>query len=77
MKKSFTQDDVILFLYGELSQDEGMKLLAEMEVNDELRSFFVESLETIRALPHFSMNPHPTSVKIVLEESQSSALEIF
>lgn len=75
MDNSSTHNKLIQFSYGELSMDERSSVLDQLLDSDALCSEF-KGIETIKNLLNQEMySPNPTSVKIILEESQRSELE--
>lgn len=76
MQQIFTQDDVLLYIYNELEPESVQGLLKAMETNQELASFYNESMKTVDALNQIKMDPTPSVVTILTEESRSSSLEI-
>lgn len=78
MIKTFTKDHLILLAYKELPPAEAELLKEELEHNATLANAYKEIQETLGVLPSEKRNPHPTSVKIILEEAahHSKALEV-
>jgi hypothetical protein len=78
MNKTFTQDHLILLAYNELPPLDTQLLEEELKHNNQLAEAYKEIKSMLDLLPSERHTPHPTSVKIVLEEAslQSNALEV-
>lgn len=76
MQQIFTQDDVLLYIYGELEHDKIQGMRKALEENGELAAFYLESMKTVNELNQIKMDPTPSVVNILTEESRSSSLEI-
>jgi hypothetical protein len=76
MHPTITKEDLIRHAYGETSAEENQLISLALESNQELREFSVFLKLTTDALNSISMKPHPTSVQIIMEESQDSSMEI-
>lgn len=77
MANSYTQDDLILFIYNELNQDEHQKLAREIVKNDSLRNEYESLLSLTASLDELKSKPHQSSIEIILESTDSlSSLEM-
>lgn len=76
MNKTFTQNDLILFLYNELPQNERIALVNELTVNVELREELNEMASVLQIIDGQEFKPSDTSVAIIIEDSLSSHLEM-
>ena len=73
MIKDLTQNELILLAYNEMPPDKHNKLMEQVENNPALFERFKELKAQQAELDTLWVKPHPTSVKIVLEESCSSS----
>jgi len=71
MRKTFTPDDLIRFIYRETSEKEELAIVEQLASNPEFLNEYRQLVKTISALGDGLTEPHPTSVNIVLEYSAS------
>ena len=76
MNRTFTQQDLILFLYDELNTTDRRALVSELESNSHLMSEYEQLNHVVGRLGHERFSPSDTSVNIILEESHSSHPEL-
>jgi hypothetical protein len=69
MPHSYTQDDLILFIYNELTEEENFNVRKAIETNPELNNEYQLLLLVIGNLDTLNYEPHPSSIEIVLEHS--------
>jgi hypothetical protein len=69
MPNSYTQDDLILFIYGELTEKEKFSIQKALETSPELHKTYHSLLQVIGSLDTLNYEPHPSSVEIILEHS--------
>ena len=69
MLKSYTQDDLILFIYNELSEKEQFQIRKALESDSELFTNYHTLLQVVGSLDTLNFDPHPSSVEIILEHS--------
>jgi hypothetical protein len=74
MAKIYT-DDLIRFIYHETTSEESNDISVALLSNSYLMAEFELLNETIAQLDSISMNPHPTSIKIIMEESRKQSAE--
>ena len=75
MKLSFTQEDLIRFLYGECSPNEN-KLIQEALVHDwDLKEAYLELVSTKDLLDSVQYTPAQTSVDLILKHNASTVEE--
>lgn len=78
MNKNYTEADLILYLYDELNFEERKNLEKEIEKDPALREELLEMEKIHSHLNCLKKNPHPTSIEIVLESSESAkSLETY
>jgi hypothetical protein len=75
MKLTFTQEHIILYIYGELDAPLSQQLEKELLTNVALRDYYEQKVALFKQLDACYEEPNETSVKIILEESLSSNLE--
>ncbi|MFT5513071.1 MAG: hypothetical protein ACI8SE_001471 [Bacteroidia bacterium] len=76
MDNTSTLNNLIQLSYSELAQDERSKVLNQISSSDELCDVFSQIEQIKSALNKEIASPHPTSVQIILEESQRTELEM-
>ncbi|MEN9510633.1 MAG: hypothetical protein RLZZ370_452 [Bacteroidota bacterium] len=76
MHQTITQEDVIRYAYGETSAEEQLRIEEALASNPELQDFFALLKQAAVEMNGIRMTPHPTSVRIIMEESQDSSMEI-
>jgi hypothetical protein len=69
MPKSYTQDDLILFIYNELPEKDKFNMQKELESNPDLFKSYNMLLQVVGSLDTLNYEPHPSSVEIILEHS--------
>jgi hypothetical protein len=73
MTKIFTQEDVLLYLYGEMLPQDVIAFEQYLAQSADLQSFYKESKETLMHLEEQELAPSPTSLDIVLEYSAQTS----
>ena len=76
MHQTITQEDIIRYTYGETAEEETMFIEQALASDEQLQDFYILMKQVADDLNAISMSPHPTTVRIILEESQDSSLEI-
>lgn len=71
MPKIYTPNLVIRHLYHETTPGEASLLNAECIMHTDLQDEMQALEKVVHDLDEISMNPHPTSVRIILEYAQS------
>ena len=69
MPKSYTEDDLILFIYNELTEREKFSIQKALHASPELYKSYHTLLQVVGSLDTLSYEPHPSSVEIILEHS--------
>jgi hypothetical protein len=69
MPEIYTDDILILFIYNELTPEQHNVIQEALQVNPELYRRFDELLRTMAQMDTLRLEPHPTSVEIILEQS--------
>ena len=73
MKTNITKENLLEFIYGEVSPERHIAIMDELEVNEELRSQYREMINEIRLLDGFRAGPSDTTIQILLEEASKSS----
>lgn len=76
MDYTSTLHNLIQLSYSELAQDERSTVMDQITTSDELCDIFSEIEQIKSAMDSEMYSPNPTSVRMVLEESQRSELEM-
>lgn len=76
MHQTITQEDIIRYTYGETAEEETVLIEQALASNEQLHDFYILMKQVADDLNNMKMTPHPTTVRIILEESQDSSLEI-
>lgn len=77
MAKTFTQNDVLLYLYNELPADQINAIEVALTQETDLLQFYYQSLETMKSLDGLIVEPNPTIISILNEEAANhNSLEI-
>ena len=73
MKRNFTQEDIINYIYGETSSEEAKAIKEELSINAELNDYYQETLKVLNVLDSAFVEPSETTVSILMEDSKSSS----
>lgn len=78
MELNLTQEDLIRFIYGEVSADEHVKIFEAIETNSEVRTNYENIRSVLTNLDSIDLSPSNTTIQILNEESsESSSLETY
>ncbi len=69
MNTTFTENELILFIYGEANMFLESEIKIALCKDDELRKKHKALLSAIHLLKSENFEPHDTSLKIIMEES--------
>ena len=75
MTNTFTEDHLILFIYGEAGQTLEAEIKTALLTDKSLQEKHQSMLAVIDQLENGRFQPHDTSVKIIMEESALSQRE--
>ena len=75
MTKPFTPNDLIRYIYQEMSEGENEMLVQALREDSTLMQDYVEMLSTIGHLDQLILNPSEKVVKGILKNAQSTGLE--
>ena len=71
MIKTFTQDDVVRYVYEETSPEENLLIEDAMMSEPELMTFFLEALELRALMNKIERQPRVSTVQAILSYSQN------
>ncbi|GAB3962077.1 hypothetical protein GCM10028805_62320 [Spirosoma harenae] len=71
MIKTFTQDDVIRYVYEETSPEENLLIEDALMSEPELMTFFLESLELRALMNKIERQPRPNTIQSILDYSKN------
>ena len=69
MKTNITQENLLQFIYGEVSPDMHIDIMHALENNSDLKNEYEQLRKDISLLKTVNESPSKTSVQILLEES--------
>jgi hypothetical protein len=75
MTKSFTPNDLLRYIYQEMSEGENELFVQALRGNDTLMQDYLEMLSTIGRLDQLILEPSDTVVKAILKKAKSTGLE--
>lgn len=71
MTKTFTQDDVIRYVYEETSPEENLLIEDALMSEPELMTFFLDALEMRSLMNRIERQPRQSTVQAILSYSQN------
>ncbi|GAB2604498.1 hypothetical protein [Spirosoma areae] len=71
MIKTFTQDDVVRYVYEETSPEENLLIEDALMSEPELMTFFLEALELRALMNKIERQPRPDTVQAILNYSKN------
>ncbi|MEZ0609762.1 hypothetical protein ACAW74_14685 [Fibrella sp. WM1] len=74
MTKTFTQDDVIRYVYEETSEEENVLIEEALMAEPALMGFFMDALELRSLMDKISRAPRPSTVETILSYSTNHPL---
>jgi hypothetical protein len=75
MTKPFTPNDLLRYIYQEMSEGENEKLVQALRVDGSLMQEYLEMLSTIEQLDDLILEPSEKVVKSILRKAHSTGLE--
>ncbi|ARK08916.1 hypothetical protein [Fibrivirga algicola] len=69
MTKTFTQDDVIRYVYEETSEEENLLIEEALMAEPELMGFFLDTLELRALMDKIERAPRPSALSAILSYS--------
>jgi len=76
MLEEITQEDIVRYAYREVTEEEKNRIEGALPSRPDLQQVLEDVQMLAAGLDAIHFNPHPTSVKIIIEESHDSSLEI-
>ena len=73
MQQIYTEDDLIRYIYNEISQPERQRIEIAMEKEPSLRSAYSQMMEVINRMDSVKMNPSTSSIELILEHSTKTS----
>ncbi|MDZ4668523.1 MAG: hypothetical protein SGJ00_11670 [bacterium] len=73
MANNYTENDLILYLYNELNEQEAATLEAHLLFNPKLQNALNSFKMGMAVMNKLEVEPSPTSIELILEYSQKSA----
>lgn len=71
MQQTFTQEDLIRYVYGETSPEEFSAISKALDSDFDLFNEYVILKKSLELLDQLRMEPNETSVNIIMEYAQS------
>ncbi|MGF7218451.1 hypothetical protein GGR92_004628 [Spirosoma lacussanchae] len=71
MTKTFTQDDVVRYVYEETSPEENLLIEDALMSEPELMTFFLDALEMRSLMNRIEREPRPDTVQSILNYSRN------
>ncbi len=71
MNATFTETDILRFIYGECTPKEAAAISKELQKNFELRAFYDRMMETRLHLDEIDMEPDASTIDLIMEYSAS------
>ncbi len=75
MNSTFSEEEILLFIYGEADEKLKTNLSSALLNDSQLRNQYDSLFSTIFKLENVAFEPHDTSLKIIMEESALSQRE--
>jgi hypothetical protein len=75
MNSTFSEEEILLFIYGEADEKLKTNLSSALLYDSQLRNKYDSLFATIFKLENVAFEPHDTSLKIIMEESALSQRE--
>ncbi len=76
MFKSYPEDELVRFLYHEMSSEEAARMKRRLATDPVLRAEFVELQQAKQALPKVQFLPTSNTIYRILQYSTKTALEV-
>ncbi len=75
MNSTFSEEEILLFIYGEADEKLKTNLSSALLNDSQLRDQYESLFATIFQIDKVAFEPHDTSLKIIMEESALSHRE--
>lgn len=73
MAQNYTENDLLRYLYQEVSEKEKLEIEAQLLVDSKLQNAFISLKNGMESLDKLSEEPSQTSVDIIMEYSQKTS----
>lgn len=77
MSEIYTANDLIRFIYQETSPAETANIQHLLQHNAQAKEEYLQLQETLKMLDDVALDPHPTSISIIMEHSHKQAAELI
>ena len=75
MTKLFTPNDLIRYIYQEMTEGEQELLMQALHSDESLMQEYMEMLSTIESMDQFQLNPSEKVVQAIKSRAQSTGLQ--
>jgi len=75
MTKRFTPNDLIRYIYQEMTEGEQELLMQALHSDQSLMQEYMEMLSTIESMDQFQLNPSEKVVQAIKSRAQSTGLQ--
>lgn len=76
MANNYTENELLLYLYNELSELESAQIESALLSNSSLQNSLSKLKEGMAVLEKLGAEPSPTSIELIMEYSQQSAAQL-
>lgn len=77
MSEIYTTNNLIRFIYQETSPAETANIQHLLQHHSEAKEEYLQLQETLKMLDGVALNPHPTSIAIIMEHAHKQAAELI
>lgn len=77
MSEIYTANDLLRFMFNETTAEESVHIQHLLKHNIQAQEEYNGFQEMLTKLEENSLDPHPTSVKLIMEHSAKSAKELI
>lgn len=77
MSEIYTQDDLIRYIYQETTADENLRIQHLLQNNIAAKEEFESLKEMVGTLNNASLDPDPTSIRIIMEHAHKQTEELI
>ncbi len=76
MANNYTENELLLYLYNELSELESAQIESALLSNSSLQNSLSKLKEGMAVLEKLGAEPSPTTIELIMEYSQQSAAQL-
>jgi len=73
MQENYTEDDLVRFIYNEVTPKEYREIKSAIESSPELSKTYLNLYKVVKQLDMLAMEPQTSTVDIIVEHSQHSS----